>query len=128
MQSIGLPVGMQAGDVWALTYDLTTTSSGVGVLYQLSAPPGATVEGWVESQDPPTGATVLQRISAINTPTSVPGHVSVGLITGTDRIWLTVTNGPTGGNASLQIANATALGTFTVAKGSRVEATPATGV
>jgi len=127
------------GDVWKVEIDLTAQASiGLGLLYAIAAPAGSILEGWAESGTPAaaTGVETLiaQELTAVNTATAIPAHAGGGGLTvrGRDHFWFTITipaGAPAGSQVVLQIANVPgATQTATLAAGSQLTATPATGV
>ena len=114
---------MAANEVWILEFQLTTQCSSTGgVKYQITAPSGATVEGWLESSTNAIGTKTYQRITAINTLTSTAAH-TVATTPAPDRISVLVTNSSTGGTLALGIASGTNGQTTTVFAGSFLRAT-----
>jgi hypothetical protein len=91
-------------------------SGGAGCKYAITAPAGATVEGWLYSSANGVSLAVLGRFTAINT-LGATTHTSAGA-PGPDMIRFTVVNGGTAGSVAIQAASVTAGQTTTVFAGS----------
>ena len=110
----GLTFSINANEVWAVDVQLTTQCSGIGgVKYEIAAPTGATIEGWVLSSGAAITTLVYQRITAINTLTATATH-TVATTPGPDIIRFTVANGATVGAITIDLASVTAGQTTTV--------------
>jgi hypothetical protein len=105
-------------EVWILEFDLTVQCSSTGgVKIQITAPAGATVEGWYLSSGAAITTLVYQRITAINTLTGTITH-TVATTPGADRIWVRIKNSTTAGSCGLGFASGTATQTTTIFAGS----------
>jgi hypothetical protein len=105
-------------EVWLLQFSLTAQCSSTGgVKYQITAPVGATVEGWIESSTSTITTFTYQRITAINTLNGTATH-TVATTPGADYIWVRVKNSTTAGTCGLGFASVTATQTSTIFAGS----------
>lgn len=124
--NLGFVIG--ANEVWIMELSLSAQCSGTGgSKFQISAPTGATIEGWYQGTT--TGLTVFtyQRITAINTLTGTAAH-TVATTPAPDTILVRIKNGATPGTVSLGFASVTAGQTTTIFAGSFMRAYKATEV
>jgi hypothetical protein len=111
-----------ANEVWIMELSLTVQCSGTGgSKFQITAPAGATLEGWLQTST--TGLTVYssQRITAINTLTATAAH-TVAAVPAPDTILVRVKNGATAGTVALGFASVTAAQITTIFAGSFMRA------
>ncbi len=110
-------------EVWFVDVQITAQCSAAGgSKYAVTAPAGATIEGWIYSS---TGAILTlsyQRLVAINTLNATALH-TVATTPGPDIIRFVVTNGATAGAVAIQAASVTAGQTTTLFQASGLEAT-----
>jgi hypothetical protein len=110
----GLSFTAAANDVWHIRYQGTAQCSSTGgVKYQVTAPTGATVEGWLYSSTSAITTLSYQRITAINTLTSTAIH-TVGTTPAPDQIDAIVVVGATGGTIAIGAASVTNAQTTTI--------------
>jgi hypothetical protein len=110
----GLTFNINANEVWAVDVQLTAQCSAAGgVKYEIAAPTGATIEGWLLSSTTTITTLSYQRITAINTLTATATH-TVATTPGPDIIRFTVTNGSTAGAITIEAASGTATQTTTI--------------
>ena len=108
-------------EVWLIEINMTVQCSGVGgSKFQITAPTGATVEGWVDSTGAAITTMVRQRITAINTLNATAMH-TVANIPAPDFIWARVKMSTTAGNISLGFASVTAGQTTTIFAGANMK-------
>lgn len=118
----------QPGEVFKIEFNGTTQCSGIGgSKYQITAPAGATVEGWLYSSAAAITTLSYQRIVAINTLNATATH-TVATTPGPDRIVATVTIGATGGVVAIAAASVTAAQITTIFAGSSLTARKVNGV
>jgi hypothetical protein len=111
---------MGANEVWVLEFNLTAQCSSTGgTKFQITAPAGATIEGWIESSTSAITTFSYQRITAINTLNVTALH-TVATTPGPDYIWVRVKNSSTAGTCGLGFASVTAGQTTTIFAGSCV--------
>lgn len=95
-------------EVWVVEIQLTAQCSNTGgVKYEIVAPAGCGIEGWLYSSLGAITTLSYQRITAINTPTATAVH-TVANTPGPDRILFTIT---ASSSSSGQVALAAASGT-----------------
>lgn len=121
-----LSFAIAASESWVVEYQGTVQCSGTGgVAYQINAPTGATIEGWLQSSTNAITTLSFQRITAINTATSTAVH-TVGTTPAPDRIWFRVTNSTTAGTVAISAASRTNGQTTTIFAGSNINANKVT--
>ncbi len=100
-----LSFAMAANEIWEVEFQGTAQCSSTGgTKYAISAPTGATVEGWIVSSTSAILTKSEQRLTAINTLSATALH-TVATTPGSDVVKFTITNGSTAGNCVLQIAS-----------------------
>lgn len=120
--NIGLGFNIGANETWVVDVQLTAQCSGTGgVAYAVTAPAGATIEGWVYSSTSAIATLLYQRIVALATLTSTALH-TVATIPAPDVLRFTIINGSTAGSVQLQAASKTNGQITTIFKGSGMTA------
>lgn len=102
-------------------------SSTGGVKYQITAPTGSTVEGWLLSSTSAITTLSYQRITAINTLTGTATH-TVATTPGPDAIYAVVTTSSTAGSIAIGAASVTATQTTTIFAGASATMAAAQGI
>lgn len=124
----GLQFFAQPNEVWKLSVNMSTQCSSTGgSKYQITAPAGATVEGWLKSSGAAITTLSYQRITAINTLNATATH-TVATTPGPDTIEVMVSVGATGGVIAIGAASVTATQTTTIFAGSYMTAQKVSGV
>jgi hypothetical protein len=99
---------IKPNETWVVDMQLTASCSGTGgLLYAISTPAGATIEGWLYSSLGAITTLSYQRLNAINTLIATPVH-TVATTPSPDVIRFTIVNGATAGSVTLQVASKTA--------------------
>lgn len=118
--NLSFPIG--ANEVWALEFFGTVQCSGTGgSKAQITAPAGATIEGFYDSTGANITTMVRNRITAINTLTGTPSH-TVATLPAPDSIIVRVKNGATPGTVVISFASVTATQVTTVFAGAFIRA------
>jgi hypothetical protein len=123
-----LSFSIGVNEVWIAEFLVTAQCSGTGgSKFQISAPTGATIEGWLESTTTTANTVLNQRITAINTLTGTATH-TVATTPAPDTILVRIKNSTTAGTVALGFASVTAGQTTTIFAGSFLRAYKATEV
>lgn len=123
-----LSVPVLANEVWVLEfYGTAQCSSTGGSKYQVSAPTGATIEGFLQSTTTSANTPSNQRISAINTLSSTAIH-TIATTPAPDTILVRVKIGATAGNIAIGFASVTATQITTIFAGAFIRAYKSTEV
>jgi hypothetical protein len=103
-----------ANEIWVVDVQITAQCSSTGgTKYQVAAPAGATIEGWLYSSLGAVTTLSYQRITAINTLNATAVHI-VATTPAPDVIRFTITNSSTPGTVAVQAASVTSGQTTTV--------------
>jgi hypothetical protein len=117
-----LSVPVLANEVWVLEfYGTAQCSSTGGSKYQVSAPTGSVVEGFLQGTTTSANTPSNQRISAINTLNSTVLH-TVATTPAPDTILVRVKVGATAGNIAIGFASGVAAQTTTIFAGAFIRA------
>lgn len=120
--STALTFNIAANEVWVVDVQLTTQCSSTGgVKYAISAPTGATIEGWIYSSTSAITTLSYQRLTAIATLNTTALH-TVAATPAPDVIRFTIINGSTAGQVTIQAASVTSGQTTTIFTGSSLRA------
>ena len=116
--NLSLPI---AADVVAVArFYLTVDAPASGMRFQITAPSGSVVAGWIISTQASLILTIAQGVAAPNTL----GVQMLATARGTAEIQVRIANGATPGNVTLSIASQTAGQVSLVDAGSVFELTP----
>jgi hypothetical protein len=120
--STALSFNIKVGETWVVDVQVTAqcTSTG-GTKYAISAPTGATIEGWIYSSTTAITTLSYQRLTAINTLNATALH-TVATTPAPDVIRFTITNPTTAGVIAVQAASVTAGQITTLFTGSNLRA------
>lgn len=115
-----LSFAVAANEVWMIEFQTTTTSGAAGGKFQISAPTGATVEGWslCEVAGNPGATRITARHTAINTLTGL--LLPQAAASGSTKVL--VVNGANAGTIALGCGSVTGGQTTTVFAGSYMQA------
>ena len=120
--STALSFQIAANEVWIVDVQITAQCSGTGgSKYAVSAPAGATIEGWIYSSTAAITTLSYQRLTAISTLNATALH-TVAATPAPDMIRFTIVNGSTAGAVAVQSASVTSGQTTTVFVGSWLRA------
>jgi hypothetical protein len=111
-----------ANEVWIIEFFFTAQCSSTGgSKFQITAPTGATVEGWYQGTTSALLTFTSQRITAINTLTGTAAH-TIAATPAPDSIIVRVKNGATPGTVALGFASVTAAQVTTIFAGAMMRA------
>jgi hypothetical protein len=117
-----LSFSIAANEVWIVDIEFTgQCSSTGGSKFQISAPTGATIEGWHYGTSTGLTVDIKNRITAINTMTGTAAH-TVATTPAPNRIRVRVKNSSTAGTVALGFASVTATQTTTIFAGAMMKA------
>ena len=118
-----LNFAVNANEVWEVEWFLTAQSAGgaPGMQYEITAPVGSVVEGWLDSSLAALTTKSYQRITAPNTANATPIH-TISATPGLDIIRARVKMGANAGTLGLSTQCVIAANTVTVFAGSFMRA------
>lgn len=120
--STTLSFNVKAGETWVVDVQLTAQCSSTGgVKYAISAPTGATIEGWIYSSLAAITTLSYQRLTAIATLNATALH-TVAATPAPDVIRFTIVNPTNAGVVTVQAASGTSGQTTTLFSGGSLTA------
>lgn len=123
-----LSFNANAGEIWVMEFFLTAQCGSTGgSKFQITAPAGAVVEGWIQSSTSAITTLSYQRVTAINTLNATALH-TVANTPAPDYIRVRVKMGGNAGTVGLGFASVTATQVTTLLAGSNMIAYKVTEV